>query len=194
MGTRADNVYVDSGILYLNGNDFRSTELYVEDGGTLALKGTETITGGLTLNAGSTVFFDDAAVTALLDSVATAYQTLKLGAGKTHQITAGVGNGITVATEITTNGNSGNRAVLESATPDTLAEMTLNGGSTLADAVAATDIDSSGGNEVFAPGSVLDNTVNWNNTIATIPESPVCSKVIRRPGGVGLVKGVVEWT
>jgi hypothetical protein len=122
---------------------------------TLTLKGDETLTNGTTtIGTASTVIYKDSAVTAVLDALTQTYFKLVLGAGKTHNVTAGVGNGIQVNGVFSSNGSSSNRSILRSTIPGTDWELDLQGISKLGASVNVSDSDASAGNLVVALGSI----------------------------------------
>lgn len=157
--------------------------------GTLEWEGDEITAGTVEVDTSQSTITYTGSPDVVIDDLATAFFNLTLGASKTHKLSAT----IIVAGKLDSDGLTASRSVLETTTPGTRKKLTLNGYSTLADKVDATDIDSGDGIEVLAPGSLISNCVNWN--VATGPaENPVGSGVVRRPGGRGLVKGVLEWT
>ena len=182
LDATGQDLIVTSGMFDLNGFNLTVDDLFtVTD--TLVLKGNETITvGTLTLDqAASTVAFKDSAITATIDALATAFFNLTLGASKTHNITAGVGNGIEVKGSFASNGIQSTRSILRSTVGGTQAELNLSGTSALTNNVDVKDSDASAGNEVQASGSLdSGNNTNWNFAV-------VAAKTGGRLGIIGII-------
>ena len=185
-------LYVTQGVLDIDGYDvLTGTNFTVTD--TLKLTGGETISVSvLTVDVTQSTVIYYGASSPTIDSLATGFFNLTLGASKTHKITSS--SEITVAGRLDSDGLAGATAsILEATSPGTRGKLTLSGFSTLADHVEATDIDSGSGIEVLAPGSTISNTVNWNVGVGK-PKNPFGSELVRRPRGRGIVKGVAAWT
>jgi len=153
---------VTQGTLDLAGYDLNIAARTLTITDKLKLKGSETITATLTIGAASTVEYYDDAVEATIDDLATTFYNLILGAGKTHKVTAGVGNGITVNGNFGNTGTSVNRAILRSTVNGTQWELDLQGTSGMSDGVDVQDSDASAGNRVTALNSEdSGNNDNW---------------------------------
>ena len=177
------DVDIVAGTLDLAGFDLTVNDtLTITD--TLKLKGDETIITGTTVIGGaSTIIYHDNAVTAVLTALATAFFNLTLGASKTHEIATGVGNGISVAGALASDGLTGTKSILRSVADAAVDwELDLIGTSSLTDNVDVKRSDASAGFEVSAAGSTDsgDNT-NWNFGSAPSPGASSVSKQLSNP-------------
>ncbi len=129
---------------------------------TLHLQGPEAVAVGLvTLGAASTVVYSDAAATVILNDLATAFNNLTFGAGKTHQVAAATV--ITISGILLSNGTAANRSLLRSTINGTQGQFNLSGASWLADNMNVRDNDASPGNLIVATGSLNSgNNLNWD--------------------------------
>ena len=162
-GTGQDLI-IAAGILDLAGFDLTVDDVFtITD--TLRLKGNETIiTGSTVIGGASTIIYYDNAVTAVVTALATAFFNLIFGASKVHEFATGVGNGISVAGALASDGATGTKSILRSVADAAVDwELNLTGTSSLTDNVDVKRSDASAGLEVSAAGSQDsgDNT-NWN--------------------------------
>ena len=156
------DVNVTQGTLDLAGYDLNIAARTLTITDKLKWKGSETITATLVIGAASTIEYYDAAVEVTIDDFATTFFNLILGAGKTHKVTAGVGNGITVNGNFGSAGTIVNRAILRSTVDGTQWELDLQGSSGMSDSVDVKDSDASAGNRVTALNSEdSGNNDNW---------------------------------
>jgi len=161
IGLRGATLTINTGRL-LAANAFRCEDLDNHDELWLRTGSEPTVDGVDTKNAGSRVTFYDVAVDAIINDYATTFKRLRFGTGlKTYNFDAGVLT--TVVEGMCTDGNSSQRAVLRSTVTGTQWELDLQGISALDAGVDVQDSDASAGNKVNVLGSVLNNTVNWEN-------------------------------
>ncbi|MBZ0167107.1 MAG: hypothetical protein K8I00_09900, partial [Candidatus Omnitrophica bacterium] len=132
-----NDIFVVAGTLDLAGFDATVTDQFDVDAG-LRLHGDETVTAAtFTIDSStSSVQFYNGAVTATITNYAQVFHNLILGAGKTHEIATGVGNGITINGTLDSNGSSGSPSVLRSVADAGVDwELNLQGVSNLQDKV-----------------------------------------------------------
>lgn len=166
---------VVKGNINLNGFNLTVRDFYrVFD--KMTLKGSETITVNLLTTpavtnpqftisgTSSTIEYIDSAVVANITKHAKSFYNLNLGAGKTHEVATGAGNGITVNGSLNSNGSAASRSVLRSlANASTTWQLNLSGTSALAEKVDVKNSDASLGVSVSAIGSINSgNNTNWN--------------------------------
>jgi len=156
------DLIITNGIFSTGGYNVSVEDLNVQTNGVFKWKGNETITVSGVKTLTGTVEYYDAAVEVTLDDFATTFGGLTLGAGKTHKVTAGVGNGIVVTGSFGSRGTLVNRAILRSTSEGTQWELDLQGTSALGDSVDVKDSDASAGNRVWALNSEdSGNNTNW---------------------------------
>jgi len=155
---------VTDGIFDLAGFNFTLVGDFVVND-TLRLKGNETITTTTTTISvtTSTVIFYDDLVTATVTDLATAFYNITFGASKVHEFAHGVGNGISVAGCMDSDGGSGTEAILRSVADAGIEwELNLSGTSALGDGVDVKYSDASAGLLVTACESIdSGNNTNW---------------------------------
>lgn len=159
-GTGQD-LTVTAGTFDLAGFNLSVTDVFtVANGAELKLKGTETVTATTkTMAAGSTVRYYDAAATAVISNLTTAFHNIIFGASKTHNFNASAT--YTVGGAMLSDGTSGTKSVLRSTVTSTKWNLTLSGSSGLYNKVDVRDSDASSGLQVPAIGST-DGTGNTN--------------------------------
>lgn len=117
----------------------------------------------MSLGSDCTVEYYDSAVDATVNSLASTFANLIVGAGKTHKFTAG--NKVTINKAFVSNGTAENRAILLSTSNGTEWELELNastGLSLLYNTVDVKDSDASSGKAIQARGSInRGNNTNW---------------------------------
>jgi len=172
------------GNLELNGYNLAVSD-YFRVFDKMTLKGSETITVNLLTTpaitnpnftisgTSSTIEYTDSAVVANITKLSKTFNNLTLGAGKTHEIATGVGNGITINGVFASNGSAANRSVLRSlANASSPWQLNLQGSSTLTDKVNVKYSDATLGLTVQAIDSINSgNNLNWsfgNPVIASV--------------------------
>ena len=155
---------ITSGIFDLAGYNFTLVgDLIVND--SLKLKGSETITTtSTTINTStSTIIYYDDGVTAVVTDLATSFYNLTFGASKVHEFSHGVGNGISVAGCLDSDGGLATQAILRSVADAAIEwELNLSGTSALGSGVDVKYSDASAGLLVSACGSTdSGNNTNW---------------------------------
>ena len=144
-------------------------QLTVASGAELKLKGNETISySGFTPASGSIIRYYDAAQMATMSKLATTIPAgvqLHFGASKTHVYTHGVT--YTYPCDLYSDGTSSTRSVLISNSGTEQYFWTSTGTNYFDDKINVTDCDASGGNLVWAIGSIggTQNNINWKFSI-----------------------------
>ena len=162
MSCLNDNIYIDSGILDLNGKNVSASGLIVNE--KLMVKGSETISATVTYNASSVLEYYDDGVVALINRAGSTIRNIVFAGGKTHQITASTTISITGA--ISVNGSDVNKAILRSTSDGTQANLNCSSEQYVL-FIDAKDNNATGETIYSYASTDSGNLTNWNTITGT---------------------------